>query len=178
MGGSYSQRLILVSIVLLAAAGAGLLVKMLLTPSSFGIYGPYRADAIIESASVPIRHGTTASCAQCHAWEADAHYMGLHKSISCEFCHGTLGDHVADGKKIAVLPVKTGEEITTLCLRCHNTEIKARDEAVIKTVALPQHLTDQKVKPTHTCNQCHYVHAPMKFIERARKVTGEEEEIL
>ena len=178
MGASYVQRLLIVFFVLVFAAGGGLVMKWLLTPSSFGIYGHYRADAIVEEIAVPIRHGTSASCAQCHTWEGKAHFMGLHKTISCEFCHGPLGDHVADGKKIGALPVKTGDEITTLCLRCHNTEIKARDEKVIQTVAMPQHLTDQKVKPTHSCNQCHYVHAPMKYIQRAKQITGEEEQFL
>ncbi|MCK5837338.1 MAG: hypothetical protein KAH09_08740 [Desulfobacula sp.] len=169
---SYRLRLLIVLLSIGVLAGSGLLFKKLLLPDSFGNYGYYRADAINEAALVLIRHGTNKSCFTCHAHEAKNHKKGRHQTISCEFCHGTYADHVADGKKIAPLPVKKEKEITTLCLRCHNTEIKARHEEVIKTVAMPNHLKDQNVKLTHNCNQCHYVHAPLKYIIRAKQITG------
>jgi hypothetical protein len=172
VGLSYRMRLIFICIGIFVMVGIGFLFKSLLLPDSFGVYGPYRADAIKEAAQVPIRHGTNDSCFKCHPFEAKIQKAGLHKTISCEFCHGTYADHVAEGKKTGILPVKTGEAITTLCLRCHNTEIKARSEKVIKTVALPNHLKDQQVKLTHTCNQCHHVHAPLKYINRAKQITG------
>jgi len=165
-------RLLVVLLSLVVLAVVGLLVKQLLLPKSFGVYGYYRADAITESAAVPIRHGTNESCFDCHKYEAAIHKKGWHKTISCEFCHGTYADHVDKGKKIAALPVKKDKEITTLCLRCHNTEITARSEEVIKTVAMPDHLEKQKVKLTHNCNQCHHVHAPLKYINRAKEITG------
>ncbi|NOX35114.1 MAG: hypothetical protein GXP56_15540 [Deltaproteobacteria bacterium] len=169
---SYRMRLLIVLISIGVLAGGGLVVKRLLIPDSFGVYGPYRADAIVEAALVPIRHGTNASCFKCHPYEANIHKNGRHHTISCEFCHGTYADHVKNGKKTGTLPVKKGKEITTLCLRCHNTEIKARKEKVIKTVAMPDHLKDQNVKITHNCNQCHHVHAPLKYIIRAKQITG------
>ena len=169
---SYRMRLLIVLLTIGVLAGGGLLFKQLLLPDSFGVYGYYRADAIKEAAIVPIRHGTNASCFKCHPYEAKSHKKGRHQTISCEFCHGTYADHIADGKKIGTLPVKIEKEITTLCLRCHNTEIKARHEEVIKTVAMPNHLKDQNVKITHNCNQCHYVHAPLKYIIRAKQITG------
>ncbi len=169
---SYRMRLIIVALSIVIAAGIGLLLKEFLTPDSFGVYGYYRADAIAEEADQPIRHGTNDSCYSCHPFEAKIHKKGLHKTISCEFCHGTYADHAMDGKKIGTLPVKKEGEITTLCLRCHNTEIMARQEEVIKTVAMPDHLSKQKVKITHTCDQCHHVHAPLKYINRAKQITG------
>jgi len=169
---SYRLRLLIVLLTIAVITGGGLLFKQLLLPDSFGEYGYYRADAIKEAALVPIRHGTNTSCFKCHPYEAKIHEKGRHQTISCEFCHGTYADHVADGKKIGTLPVKKEKEITTLCLRCHNTEIKARKEEVIKTVAMPNHLKDQHVKITHNCNQCHHVHAPLKYIIRAKQITG------
>ena len=174
MGGSYLHRLILIGVVIIGVVACGLWVRGALVPPSFGVYGDYRADAIGDAVRRPLRHGTNAACAQCHIWEGDALAQGFHKTVSCEFCHGILADHVAEGKKTGTLLVKKGGDMVTLCLRCHNTEIRARDEAVIKTVALPEHLTEQGVKPDHVCSQCHYVHAPMKYIQRARKITGEE----
>lgn len=172
MGLSYKMRLVVTAVGILVFAGAGLVVKQFLIPDSFGRYGHFRADAIDEAAALPVRHGTNQSCFKCHPYEAGIHKAGLHRTISCEFCHGTYGDHVAGNRKIGTLPVKKDQDITYLCLRCHNTEIKARAEAVIKTVAMPAHLADQKVKVTHTCNQCHHVHAPLKYINRAKQITG------
>jgi len=172
VGLSYKMRLVVLVAGLCIMAGGSFLLKGLLVPESFGMYGSYRGDAIQEEAVKPIRHGTNTSCYSCHGYEAKIHSTGLHKTISCEFCHGPYADHVAGNKKIGSLPVKNGEEITTLCLRCHNTEIKARSEQVIKTVAMPDHLKSQHVKTSHTCNQCHHVHAPLKYIIRAKEITG------
>lgn len=172
MGLSYKKRLVALAVGIVIMAVTGLLFKSLLLPKSFGTYGHFRADAIQEIAQNPVRHGTNNSCYTCHPYEAKVHKVGFHKTISCEFCHGTYADHVADNKKIAALPVKKDKEITTLCLRCHNTEIKARPEAVIKTVAMPDHLKNQQVKLSHNCNQCHHVHAPLKYINRAKQITG------
>lgn len=168
---SYRLRLFIVLVSIVLLAGGGLLFKKLFIPDSFGLYGSYRADAIEEAVNVPIRHMTNTSCFKCHPYEAKIHKTGHHQTISCEFCHGTYSDHIKDNKKIGILPVKKEKEITTLCLRCHNTEIKARKEEVIKTVALPNHLKDQDVKLTHNCNQCHHVHAPLKYIIRAKQIT-------
>lgn len=172
MGLSYRMRLVLVVLGIGIAAAGGFLIKNLLKPASFGEYGPYRADAIEEEVVIPIRHATNGSCYSCHPYEAKIHKAGLHKAISCEFCHGPWADHVAGKKKIGTFPVRKDGEITTLCLRCHNTEIKARPHEVIKTVAMPEHLESQKVKLTHNCNQCHHVHAPLKYINRAKQITG------
>ena len=172
----HTLRIILVVLSVVVMAGGGLLVKAQLIPKSFGLYGAYRADAIEEEAQRVLRHGTNSSCFGCHPYESKLHLKGDHKTISCEFCHSTYSDHVSNGKKIADLPVKKGDEITNLCLRCHNTEIKARSTIVIKTVGMPDHLKDQNVKLTHTCNQCHHVHSPLKYINEAKKITGLMEE--
>lgn len=169
---SYKTRLLIVLASIIILGAGGLLAKKLFLPESFGIYGSYRADAIDEEVLLPIKHGTNASCFSCHPYEAKIHKIGRHQTISCEFCHGTYADHVTDNKKTGTLPVKKDKEITTLCLRCHNTEIKARKEAVIKTVAMPDHLQSQHVKLSHNCNQCHHVHAPLKYIIRAKEIMG------
>lgn len=170
--GNYSHVIrIIFGIIVFSALGY--LGKILLTPESFNNkYGHFRADAIEDEAAREVRHWTNASCLSCHAYEAKIHLQGRHKTISCEFCHGPYADHIKDGKKTGVLPVKKGEDIKILCMRCHNRAIQARPGEVIKTVVMPDHLKTQKVKETHLCNQCHHVHAPLKYIERAREITG------
>ncbi len=169
---SHVLRIVLGLVVFAVVGGVG---KYLLTPESFGKYGHYRADAIEEEANREIRQWTSASCLSCHPYEAAIHLKGRHKTISCEFCHGPYADHIKDGKIVGVLPVKHGEEIKVLCLRCHNRAIQARPEQVIKTVVMPEHLESQKVKVTHICNQCHHQHAPLKYINRAKKMVGMQE---
>ena len=175
MQSTYNSHVKRIVLGLVVFAVIGLLGKMLLTPRSFGTYGHYRADTNEEEAQVEIRHGTNASCFSCHEYAAKIHLNGRHKTISCEFCHGTYADHIKDGKKVGTLPVKRGEEIRVLCLRCHNKAIQARPEEVIKTVVMPEHLESQKVKVTHICNQCHNQHAPLKYINRAKEIVGMQE---
>ncbi len=177
MQSTYNSHVKRIILGLVVFAVFGFAAKKLFTPKSFGTYGHYRAVAIEENAKIPIRHWTNDSCKSCHPYEYKIHHDGRHKTISCEFCHGPYADHVKDGKKFAALPVKKGAEIKTLCLRCHNKAIHARPKDVIKTVVMPDHLTSQKVRPDHICNQCHHVHAPMKYILRAMKITGLKEGI-
>jgi len=169
---SHVVRIVLGLVVFAVVGGVG---KYLLTPKSFGTYGHYRADTIEEEAQREIRHWTNASCMACHQHEAQIHLKGLHKTISCEFCHSAYADHVEDGKKTAPMPVRKDQEIRVLCLRCHNRAIQARPKQVIKTVVMPEHLESQHVKITHICNQCHNVHAPLKYINRAKEIVGIQE---
>ena len=46
---SYRLRLLIVLLSIGVLAGGGLFFKKLLTPDSFGVYGPYRADGKIMS---------------------------------------------------------------------------------------------------------------------------------
>lgn len=175
MKSSYNSHIKRIVLGIVVMGALGFVAKAAFIPKSFGKYGPYRADAIDEEASLEPRHMTNASCLSCHPYEANIHLTGRHKTISCEFCHGPYADHVKNGKVYGKLPVKTGEKIRVLCLRCHNRAIQARPGEVIKTVVMPEHLESQKVKVTHICNQCHHVHAPLRYINRAKKIVGIEE---
>ena len=52
---SYKKRLMAVLVGIIVLSAGGLLVKRLLLPKSFGVYGPYRADAIVEAAITHLR---------------------------------------------------------------------------------------------------------------------------
>ncbi len=150
----------------------GLLAKAVLLPRSFGKYGHYRADAIVDEMNREVRHMTNESCLACHSHTKEVHLGGVHKTVSCEFCHGPLADHVKDGQKIGSLPVMKKADITTLCLRCHNQIVRARPKESIKMVSMPKHLEDKHVRLDHTCDQCHNVHAPLMWVKMAREMVG------
>ena len=170
---AHVKRLVLFFVI---AAVLGLVVKMIATPRSFGKYGHYRGDAVMDEREREVRHMTNDSCLDCHPYIKEMHLGGIHKTVSCEFCHGPYADHVKDGKKIAALPVKHDEEIKALCLRCHNQIIRARPKESIKMISMPQHLEDQHVRPDHVCDQCHNVHAPMMYVKAAREIIGLQQE--
>lgn len=168
----YNSHLIRLIIALIIFGVAGFFARKVFIPDSMGEYGHYRGADIEDQKSIPIRLGTNESCFQCHKPVRTIHKSGVHKTVSCEVCHGPYGNHIADGKKIGTMPVKRDQEITQLCLRCHNKVIQARPRKSIRMVGLPEHLEQKKVRMTHTCNQCHMVHDPLMWINQAREMMG------
>lgn len=159
-------------LILIAVLGLGIAVRAMVMPKTFGEFGHYRGSAIEDEMNRPLRNGTNASCLVCHPYIRQMHLEGVHKTVSCEFCHGPIADHVKDGKVIADLPMKQGEEIKKLCLRCHNQIIRARPKESIKMISMPQHLEEKHVRIDHNCNQCHNVHAPLMWVNQAKAIVG------
>lgn len=169
----YNAHLIKLIIAIIVVGIGGFIAKGALTPESMGQYGHYRGADIEDQKNVPVMLGTNDSCFQCHAPIRNIHKAGVHKSVSCEVCHGSYGHHIDENdKKIGTLPVRHDEKITQLCLRCHNKVIQARPRAQIRVIGMPEHLEKQKVKMTHNCSQCHMVHDPLLWIKQAREMVG------
>ncbi len=168
----YNAHLIKVILILIIMGIGGIAAQAVFIPDDFGEYGHYRTGAIEDEINRIVRNQTNESCLKCHPYIKKIHLGGVHKTVSCEFCHGPNADHAVDGKKIADMPVIRGEEIKQLCLRCHNKIIRARPEESIKMIAMPQHLEEKRVQTSHVCNQCHHVHAPMKWVIEAKKAHG------
>ncbi len=172
---SYTH-IVWILLVLAVVVIAGVYVRAKMLPKSFGEFGHYRGNAIYDEMNRPIRNGTNSSCLVCHPYIREMHLNGVHHTVSCEFCHGPVADHVKDGKVIAKLPKKQGKEIKRLCLRCHNQIIRARPKESIKMISMPQHLEEKHVRTDHICNQCHNVHAPLMWVKEARAMVGVEED--
>ena len=173
----YNSHLIKLVIALVVFGVAALIARKVFTPESMGQYGHYRGADIEDQKNIAIRLQTNESCFQCHKPIRRIHKAGVHKTVSCEVCHGPYGDHVENGKKIGTLPVKRGQEIIPLCLRCHNQVIQARPRESIKMVGMPQHLQEKNVRIDHTCGQCHMVHDPLLWINQAKEMIGIKEPI-
>ena len=169
---SYFAHVLKLAVILVVAGGLGIFARGKFLPETMGQYGHYRGSDIQDQRDVEIRNYTNDACFECHRPIRLIHKAGVHKTVSCEVCHGPYADHVKDGKVIGKLPVKQGMEIKELCLRCHNKVIKARPETSIKVVAMPQHLEEKKVQVTHNCNQCHMVHDPFLWIKASYEMMG------
>ncbi len=170
------SHIVRILLILIGVVVVGVAARTIFLPDSFGKYGHYRPTAVEDEINRPLRNGTNASCLVCHPYIREMHMEGIHKTVSCEFCHGPVADHVQDGKVIAKLPKKQGDEIKTLCLRCHNQIIRARPKESIKMISMPQHLEQQHVRIDHNCNQCHNVHAPLMWVKEAKAIVGVVEE--
>ena len=134
-----------------------LIVRIFLVPESFGRYGHYRADDLIEQAARPVRHGGNDSCGACHEAIKTLHDKGPHLPVPCEDCHDALAAHIKDGKKFADMPrVKS---VTRLCARCHRDLVARRDD--FPRVNLEKHVKDQGVELSdQVCFDCHNPHNP------------------
>lgn len=168
----YNSHLIKLIIALIVVAVAGFIARQVFTPKSMGQYGHYRGADIEDQKNIAIKLQTNESCFTCHKPIRRIHKAGIHKTVSCEICHGPYGDHIKDGKKIGTLPVRRNKEIIQLCLRCHNKVIQARPRQSIKMVGYPQHLEEKHVRLDHTCDQCHMVHDPLLWIKQAKEAIG------
>lgn len=165
-------HLVRICLVLLGLVVTGILTRQLFLPDRFGADGHYRPGAVVEEAGRLARNMTTDSCLECHPLIRKLHTAGTHKTISCEVCHGAYADHVKDDLLVGVMPVVRGDDIRPLCLRCHQKVMRASHPAAIKVVDLPEHLDQKKVRPVHICDQCHHVHAPLKWVLEAREMMG------
>lgn len=143
-----SAHLIRVAAVFVFGVLAFVVLRAAVIPKSFGLYGPYRGDAIREITSRPIAFAGHETCEGCHPDVADVKSKGVHAHVNCESCHGPQAKHADDpGTVKPVLP-----DVTKLCVRCHS-------ENIAKPSGFPQvnakeHAGDQ------VCSTCHKPHSP------------------
>lgn len=168
----FTRRLVLVFVGIVALV---LIVRMVVLPESWGEYGYYRGDYIEEEAARPLVHGTNDSCKSCHETVYEMKHAGAHHRLSCETCHAPLVEHVRDGEKFADMPVRRGEAQTQLCLKCHQRVI-GRPET-FPMIDAAAHLDEQGVRPTHECNRCHTVHAPLEAMQYVKRLRDVKEEV-
>jgi hypothetical protein len=130
------------------------LVRPLVVPKSYGLYGPYRYDNVAEQASArPPLHGGAASCGDCHGERLAGLAKGAHKTVNCEVCHAPLGRHVQDGSLVAAMPV---DRAAGPCLRCHR-KLEGRPAGFPQIV--PAQHADNATQG-RACLACHDPHSP------------------
>ncbi len=136
-------RLVLLTI---GIVGSYMVARYFLTPKSFGQYGWYRGDALMERASLPRVYAGMKACDECHSDKLQQLAKFPHKTLSCEVCHGPGGAHAKDPDvKLAVLTYGH-------CVRCH--EANPTRPKWHKQINIREHYSGQK------CTECHVPHAP------------------
>jgi len=168
---AFGKRVILVFVAIVALVFFG---RLIMLPDSWGEYGYYRGAYIDEEASRKMVYGTNESCKSCHEEVYELKNHSVHKRLSCELCHAPIGEHVKDGKKFANMPTIGKKDLVKQCLKCHQ-KIVGRPSKMPQ-IDYKDHLEEKGVKLTHTCDQCHTVHAPMENInemKRLRTLKGE-----
>ena len=167
---SFMKRVLLVFVAIISLVVIG---KILITPDSWGEYGYFRGDYIDEEAQKTMKYGTNISCVECHEEVYELKHKSSHKRLSCEICHSAVSDHVRDNKKFADMPTKQGDPQVEMCLNCHK-KIEGRPEK-FPMIDHKNHLDKHNVKSTHSCDQCHTVHAPLENINYVKRLRSMKE---
>jgi len=139
-------RLVLLTI---GIVGSYLVARSFLTPHSFGQYGWYRGDALMERASLPRVYAGKLACDECHSEQVQKLAKFGHKTLACEVCHGPAQAHAdfPDAKEH-----QPDKQNTTACTRCH--EANPSRPKWHKQINSRDHYAGQK------CVECHVPHAP------------------
>jgi len=140
----------LVRVAGLFAAGvlAFLVLRGLLVPDDFGVYGHFRAGALADNRARALGHAGRGACVECHSDVGETLAGGKHARVGCEACHGPLARHAEDAAaQEAVKP-----DPRAVCLRCHLAN-------VAKPEGFPQ-VEPAEHAPEGACSECHTPHSP------------------
>lgn len=128
--------------------GLFLTVRHLLIPDSFGQYGHYRGDALIDNASKAMIYSTKEACFECHDDIQEILENDVHAGLSCLTCHGPGLQHV-ENPAADNIGKESGREF---CGRCHHLNA-ARPIDVVFQVDIKTHHTEEA-----DCIDCHNPH--------------------
>jgi hypothetical protein len=125
-----------------------LLWRSWMVPADFGVYGHYRASAIADAAVGPLRYAGQADCVACHDAVQQVRAAGRHAQVTCEACHGPLGQHArGETDSAPIRPSTRG-----VCLTCHTSRVGM-------PTAFPKVIVNEHSE-AGPCVDCHRAHAP------------------
>lgn len=134
--------------------GLFLLIRHLLIPDSFGQFGHYRGDVLLEIESIPAVYADKEDCHACHSDIQEQIISDAHSEISCLSCHGPGSAHVEDPQPGNITKGASRE----FCGRCHE-----------KNAAKPSDVVFQVDMKTHNiegnCIDCHNPHQVWEGME-------------
>jgi hypothetical protein len=142
------EHLLRLAGLFVAGIVAFVLVRAILVPSDFGVYGHFRAGALADNSQRPLRYAGASACGECHDDVVASRVGGGHEEVRCEACHGPLAAHADD-------PSAQAPELpnpATVCLKCHLP-------AMAKAGWYPQ-VDPAEHADNEPCDTCHIAHAP------------------
>ena len=139
------RRLIPLFIVFI---GLFLLIRHFLVPDSFGQFGHYRGDALIDHAAKALVHASKEDCIECHSDIGEQLENEMHAGLSCIICHGPGLEHV-DNPEADNIHKASGREF---CGKCHHINA-AKSTDIIFQVDIASHHTEKE-----NCIECHNPH--------------------
>ena len=138
-----------------AFIGLFLIIRYLLIPDSFGQYGHYRGDSLIDNASKEVVFASREQCIECHEDVKEKLENDVHADLSCLTCHGPGLAHV-DNPEADNIIKESGREF---CGRCHHINA-ARPIDVVFQVDIKTHHTEND-----NCIECHNPHQVWEGLE-------------
>ncbi len=142
-------------LLFIAFIGIFLLVRHFLIPETFGQYGHYRGESLIDVASREMTFADREDCYACHDDIQEKLENEMHAGLSCLICHGPGGTHVED-PQLGNITKESGREF---CGRCHDIN-PARSMDVVFQVDINSHYTEKK-----DCIECHNPHTLWEGME-------------
>jgi hypothetical protein len=137
-------RICLLAVGIVSSYGVA---RYFLTPPSFGEFGFYRGDALMEATVRPTVYGGRKACEECHDQEAVQLQKFEHKGLSCEACHGAGQAHIDSPEPGTMQKLHYSH-----CVRCHEASVSRPKWH--KQIVSKDHYTGSK------CTECHVPHAP------------------
>lgn len=142
------EHLVRVAVLFAGGFAAFLVLRALLVPEGFGVYGHYRSIALDDNRKRPLVYAGRAACLDCHSDAADLLRSGKHAGVGCEACHGALARHAED----ASAQKAERPDPRAVCLVCHGP-------SGAKPAGFPQVIPAEH-SPEGSCADCHRPHAP------------------
>lgn len=138
-------RILLLFIVFI---GLFLLARHFLIPESFGQYGHYRGNSLLDNESREMNYADREDCYACHSDILETLESEMHSGLSCLICHGPGSAHVEE-PMLGNITKESGREF---CGRCHDIN-PARPIDVVFQVDIKTHHTEKQ-----DCIECHDPH--------------------
>lgn len=142
-------------LLIITFVGLFLLIRFFLIPDSFGQYGHYRGDSLLDNESRALVFADVEDCKACHSDILETLENEMHAGLSCLICHGPGGRHVED-PQLGNIAKESGREF---CGRCHDIH-PARSTDMVFQVDILTHHTEKT-----DCIECHNPHALWEGME-------------
>ncbi|MHC5115213.1 MAG: hypothetical protein ACYTGP_12385 [Planctomycetota bacterium] len=159
-------------VLVLLAAGivTAFTAQRLMRPASFGVFGPYRADSLLEIVRREPVHLGRDACVACHAPIHDVHQKDVHRDVQCEVCHGPgnlhAAHHRAGGEEDVPAEARMPTEYTLEgCLFCHR-KLSARPTTFGQIDPREHYAFLHVTDPATRCVECHSPHEPLFLLEQ------------